>query len=274
MLEQLQALRALQEAGTTGRAATRLRVSQSAVSKRIAALEERVGFALLRQEGRNARLTPAAEALLEDVLPRLLEIEARLDAAATAPSPVRIAATESLVASWLPALLRSAADSAGATIEIHAHRGPLALERVRGGEVDLAIVVSAGEDGLRTVSLGTEPMVILASGFGSVPEGPLEVWTIEAGSLTGAWLARRLPRLRDPVLRPVARIESFASAVQLARAGFGHALVPQGIAEAMGAPAWRELPLRRPISMLGRPSAWERPAVRRLVEALRVSASR
>ena len=100
MFEQLQALRALQEAGTTGRAATRLRVSQSAVSKRIAALEERVGFALLRQEGRNARLTPAAEALLEDVLPRLLEIEARLDAAATAPSPVRIAATESLVASW------------------------------------------------------------------------------------------------------------------------------------------------------------------------------
>ena len=64
MLDQLDALRALHETGTTRRAATRLRVTQSAVSKRIAALEERVGAPLLERHGRNVRLTPAALRLL------------------------------------------------------------------------------------------------------------------------------------------------------------------------------------------------------------------
>lgn len=276
MLEQLQALRVLHEVGTTSRAATRLRISQSAVSKRIAALEERVGVLLLQKEGRNVRLTPAATALLDDVLPHLLEIEARLGAVEAARAPIRLAATESFVASWLPRLLRDAMTALGVEVELHAHRGPLALERLRTGEVDLAVVVSAGEDGLRGIALAPEPMVVVGSGFAPPPEGPLEVWTIEAGSLTGAWLARRLPRLRDPPVSVVGRIESFVSAVQLARAGFGNALVPVGIADALGAPptACRELPLQRPVSALARPGGWERPAVRRLAEALRAGRSR
>src|SRR5687768_16380590 len=130
MLEQLDALRALHETGTTGRAATRLRVSQSAISKRTAALEARVGRALLERHGRNARLSPAGLRLLEEALPLLRALEERLSAVeAAGPTTVRVAATESLVASWLPEVLRVALDAvsdAGLRLELHAHRGPLA----------------------------------------------------------------------------------------------------------------------------------------------------
>jgi DNA-binding transcriptional LysR family regulator len=286
MLDQLDALRALHEAGTTRRAATRLRITQSAVSKRIAALEIRVGAPLLERHGRNARLTPAGLHLLEDALPLLRALEERLTALdTTSVATVRVAATESLVASWLPAVLRAAVDARGAgpapRLELHAHRGPLALERLRAGEVDLAVVVSGAEEGLHVEALGSEPMVIVPSGEAPLSPAPgavVPVWTIEPGSLTGAWLARRLARARGPWrVEVVARIESFGSAVQMARAGFGHALVPVGIARSLGVPDAVLVPLpggiARPVVVCARPSGWERPAVRRFGEAV-VAASR
>ncbi len=282
MLDQLDALRALHETGTTRRAATRLRVTQSAVSKRIAALEARVGVALLERHGRNARLTPAGLRLLEDALPLLRALEERLAALDVAgPATVRLAATESLVASWLPGVLRTAldalaADGAPARLDLHAHRGPLAIERLRAGEVDLAVVVSGAEEGLHVEPLATEPMVVVPSRLAPLAPAPGEVvpvWTIEPGSLTGAWLARRLARSRAAWrVEVVARIESFGSAVQLARAGFGHAVVPLGVALGVGVPRDVLVPLpgvARPIVACARPSAWERPAVRRFVEAVR-----
>ncbi|MES2640138.1 MAG: LysR family transcriptional regulator [Myxococcota bacterium] len=282
MLDQLDALRALHEAGTTRRAATRLRITQSAVSKRIAALEVRVGAPLLERHGRNARLTPAGLRLLEDALPLLRALEERLTALDTAGvATVRIAATESLVASWLPAVLRAAVDTPGAAprLELHAHRGPLALERLRAGEVDLAVVVSGAEEGLHVEPLGSEPMVLVPSGEAPLSPAPgavVPVWTIEPGSLTGAWLARRLARARGPWrVEVVARIESFGSAVQMARAGFGHALVPIGIARSLGVSDAVLVPLpggiARPVVLCARPSGWERPAVRRFGEAVVVA---
>ena len=64
MLDQLEALRALKEEGTTARAAVRLRLTQSAISKRIDALEAEVGAPLIEAHGRGCRLTPAGEALV------------------------------------------------------------------------------------------------------------------------------------------------------------------------------------------------------------------
>lgn len=271
MLDQLLALRALHEAGTTGRAATRLRVSQSAVSKRIAALEARVGAVLLERDGRRVRLTPAARRLLDEALPLARALEDavdRLDAAA--PPVVRVAATESLLAAWLPERLARA--SAGLTLELHAHRGPVALDRLRAGEVDVAVVVGAVEAGLMGEVVAREGMGLVAAGEGPLPPEPVPVWTVEAGSLTGAWLDRRLPRWRGaPRVVVAGRIESFSALVAIARAGLAHALVPEGIARAMGVPgrAWTPLPgLLRPVVACARPSGWERDAVRALVRGL------
>lgn len=268
MLEQLAALRALHESGTTARAATRLRLTQSAVSKRIAALEARVGVPLLEREGRRVRLSPAALRLLDEALPLARALDDTLDRVTRPQVPlVRVAATESLLASWLPARLAAARDGAGVKLELHAHRGPVAVDRLRAGEVDLAVVVGGGEEGLVETALTHETMGIVASG--PLPAGVVPVWTIEAASLTGGWLTRRLARWRGPVrVEVVGRVESFVALVQLARVGFGNALVPEGIARALGAELVPLPGLARPLVALARPSGWERPAVRAVVAGL------
>ena len=275
MLDQIEALRALNDTGTMGKAAARLRVTQSAVSKRLAALEGEVGFPLLEPDGRRVRLTPAALRLLDEVGPLLQELRARVAAAAVGRrTRVRLGASESLLSSWLPETLRATAAAApDIDVEIHAHRGRWVIERLRAGEIDVAVVVGSGEEGLEARALGAEPMVLVPSAGGAFAPEPgsrVPVLTIEPGSLTGAWLTRRLPRLKAPFVLEVAdHIESFSAAVQLARAGFGHALVPVGIAVALGVQGWVPVPgLARPIVGVARPSVWARAAFRPFVAAL------
>src|SRR6476620_5561617 len=62
------------------RAAARLGVSQSALSHTIRGLEERLGVRLLTRTTRSVSPTDAGERLLQNVAPRLEEIEAEIAA--------------------------------------------------------------------------------------------------------------------------------------------------------------------------------------------------
>lgn len=62
-LEELRTFCLAAELGTLGRAATRLHVTQPAVSKRLHSLEELCGVRLLERTGRGVTLTPAGERL-------------------------------------------------------------------------------------------------------------------------------------------------------------------------------------------------------------------
>ena len=59
-LPEYEALRALMESGTTSKAALRLGLSQSAVSRSISSLEARLGLLLFERDG--GRLRPTSEA--------------------------------------------------------------------------------------------------------------------------------------------------------------------------------------------------------------------
>lgn len=285
MIEQLEALRALKEEGTTARAAVRLRLTQSAISKRIDALEAEVGAPLIEAHGRGCRLTPEGEALVRDASPLLASlrdvIASSRSARATETARLRVAASDSLLSSWLPAVLAAAqARVPGIELELHAHRGPVLVERVRSGDIDLALCVDAvvAAD-VSVTAMGEEPMVIaprLGKALGRRErEAPVDVWTVEERSLTWAWLERRL-RARQPRwgfdLRVVGRVESFAALVQLARAGHCHALVPRGIAVALGMEpqALVALPgLERPIAAVTRKRALRAGRIPAFIQALR-----
>ena len=60
----LQAFIAVAEAGSFSRAAERIFLTQPAISKRIAALEQEIGARLFDRVGRKIHLTQAGEALL------------------------------------------------------------------------------------------------------------------------------------------------------------------------------------------------------------------
>lgn len=79
-LGDLAAFAAVAQAQSFTRAAAQLGVSQSALSHRLRALEERLGVRLLTRTTRSVSPTEAGERLLRTLAPRLDEIEAELDA--------------------------------------------------------------------------------------------------------------------------------------------------------------------------------------------------
>jgi DNA-binding transcriptional LysR family regulator len=294
MLEALETLLVLAEAGTMSRTATRLRVTQSAVSKRIAALEAALGVKLLERSGRNVRLTPFALELSSRAQPLLSELRSALAGQAQAArGRLVLGVAESILTAWGPSVLaRVRRALPDLELELHAHRSPVALDAVRAGEFALAIVAGATESGesLWSEPLLQEDMVVVgwrgaerapsarrrkraarhpaapaaASDFADLP--PLMM--IERRSATFRALAPQLLALRGQgiALEIGRELESFAGVVQLARHGFGPALVPWPLARALGVARADVLALpapglTRPVCLIGRKSALARPSV-------------
>lgn len=273
MLELLDALAALDRAGTMTRAATDLRVSQSAVSKRIAALEDELGVELVEPHGRRVRLTAAGEQLLARTRPLVAELRRALDVSMDAASgELVVGVSESILGSWGPAVLeRVQRRQPGLSLALHAHRGPVAIDRVRSGEYAVALVAGlVGGSDLAVDLLGSEEMVLVARpdarprlGRGAV----VDVLSIEPVSTTWRAIEPDLQRLaRDRLtIRVTATVESFTAVVQLARAGFGVGLAPRAMATALALPGEIVcLPpprLRRPVQLCYRKSALARPLV-------------
>lgn len=244
MIDQLESLIALSQAGTMAMAATRLRITPSAVSKRIALLEEQVGYKLAEPKGRKVELTPAALRLVERVGPLVTELKSVLgDESGAEAGEVTLGVTESVLSSWGPALLaRVAKEMPNITMSIHAHRSPVIVDRVRSGEYTAGICagVESRVPGLRSRLLAREPMVIVPSGLKKLSlkqADPLEVLTIEGHALSWDLLRPQLRALKDQRginIHVAQEIESFSAVVQLAIAGFGHGLAPLGVARALG----------------------------------------
>ncbi len=284
-IDQLDALLALVEHGTTGRAATALRITQSAVSKRVAALEDDVGASLLEKDGRRVRLTTHGERLVRRVRGPLGDLKSALSFEDAAPrGTLSISVSESVLSSWGAGLLAVAARSVpGLVLQPHAHRSPVALDRVRAGDCLLALVAGESDAApdLDFFELLAEEMVLVpAQGQGAAlrrdlsSQVPIPVLTIEPAAATWRSVARRLPHLRreagvEIVVEQV--VESFACAVQMARAGMAHALAPLGVVRALGVRRPLRFPdpgLTRPVSVAARKTTFNRALVREFVSAL------
>lgn len=287
MLTNLEALAALADAGTMTRAATRLRVTQSAVSKRIAALQDELGITLLERDGRRVRLTAAAHRILERATPLLSELRHALaDERAIGGGSLAIGVSESVLTSWGPAALARATRALpGLELTIGAHRSPVAVDRVRAGEYIVALCAGAPDLGgdLTHVPITDEQLVLVPSALGPLRPragARIDVLTIERGSATWRALEPALATLRRErrIDIHVARtVQSFACVVQLARAGFGHGLVPRPLARALGVPSRALVPLprpglTRPIIAVARPRTLARPLVSAFVAQLAAAA--
>jgi DNA-binding transcriptional LysR family regulator len=238
-LEGIDALVALQTFGTVTEAATRLRLTQSAVSKRIQALQNEVGFRLVEADGRRVRLTSRATDFLSRARPLVAELRALTRHAGPEGAPrFSLALADSVAASWGAAVVAAAQRSLpGLALELHAHRSVLVVESVRLGRYDIGLCTAPPPTpDLVEHELVSEPMVMVSAG--GAPRGrrggrdarrPL--LTIESSSATWRGV---LPALREHhprlFLRPIVQVESFGAVVQMARAGFGDGLVPLGLA--------------------------------------------
>ncbi|WP_374656394.1 LysR substrate-binding domain-containing protein [Dongia sp.] len=130
------------ELGSFAKAADRLGRSQSAISLQLKKLEEQVGEALLRKEGRGLALTAPGEILLSYAR-RMLELNDEAVAATRGVAVegwVRLGLVQDFAESWLPVLLgRFARAHPQIRVDVRVERGVLLAEAVEKGELDLAL---------------------------------------------------------------------------------------------------------------------------------------
>jgi len=277
VIENLETLVALSKAGTMMEAGTQLKISQSAVSKRIATLERYYGRQLIERHGRRVVLTHHGTRLIEKVTPLISELRSVfLEDNALRSGKIIIGVSEAILASWGPSLFAHARESMpDVELTFHAQRSPVVLDRIRSGEYMVGICTGSpdADTDLQSEVLRLEPMVIIPSALNplvyEVGE-PLEVITIESRS--GAWRSIEDDMKRLHLTRRTS-LESFFSTAQMALAGFGHGLVPAGVAETLGVGPDHLIylgasGLNRPVRFVARKSMFSRPLIQSFFETI------
>lgn len=241
MFSQLDALLALVRHGTMSAAALSLRVSQSAVSKRIGQLEQQLGKQLVKRQGRRTVLTSEGQALVNEVAPLMADLNTVLTKRhSAAREQMSIAVSEAILSSWGAPLLVSLRDAMPEVdIRIHTHRSPTILDKVQAGLYPFGLCAGKlpGQTGLVAEKLLDEAMVVIPR-HGNLEaleterqlQKTLPIICIEEKSNTWQGIRQSAKALG---LEPKWPVESSFAAARLALSGWGHALVPKGVAGAL-----------------------------------------
>jgi DNA-binding transcriptional LysR family regulator len=156
--------------GSVTRAAHELHYAQPSVSHHLARLEEEVGLALVERVGRGIRLTPDGELLARRATEILARIESTEDELASRAGlrtgRVRVAGFQSVLCTLVArAAARLHASSPGIEITLTDLHPDLALERLREGTIDVAVVFRYDDvvpDGLTFQHVFDDPMYLIS----------------------------------------------------------------------------------------------------------------
>lgn len=125
-------------------AATRLHTTQSAISKRVAELEDALGLLLFRRMTRGLELTEAGRRLMP-LAKQSRQLLQRIDAEITTDQEIRgsfrVGVTELIALTWLTSFMRRIqASYPGVIVEPRIDRGLTLLDALEEGKVDLIIM--------------------------------------------------------------------------------------------------------------------------------------
>jgi DNA-binding transcriptional LysR family regulator len=171
----LTAFLAVAESGSFSTAAERLFVTQPAVSKRIAQLEQQLGTRLFDRVGRRIRLTEAGEALLPRARQVLLDLEdmsrAISNLTGTVSGTLRIGTSHHIGLHRLPPVLRRfSREYPDVKLDIHFIDSEEAWEAVLHGDLEMGVVTLPPQPDprLHSQAVWQDPLVFMAA-----PEHPL-----------------------------------------------------------------------------------------------------
>ena len=179
--------------GTFSAAAERLNTTQPAVSARMRELEQRLGSALFRRDGRTMSLTPAGRKLVRDCAPLLREMERALLGSggfAEASGVVRIGAGEIAAASCLPPFVAALKEEMpGVGLEIEIDLTANLIQQLLTGRTDMAFAAGpVAHPALMSRPIGKVALVWLASpavaaAFGAGGDAPpVSIWSLASHS--------------------------------------------------------------------------------------------
>ncbi len=227
---------AVAETGSFTAAAERLRYTQSAVSRRIAALERAAGAPLFRRAARGVTLSPAGAALVEHARTALRAVDDAEAAVAAArdglAGPLRVGAIPTANAALVPrALARMEARRPDIALRFREGGSPDLAAAVGAGELDLAVVFGAVADapaGTRTVELLRDPLLV------ALPRGHRLAMaaTVDVAELAGERWVQGAPdvadvvlELADPAPRRVFRVREWTAKQGFVAAGLGITII-------------------------------------------------
>ena len=202
-LDLLRAFVVIAESGTLSRAATRLGVTQAAISLQVQRLERRTDRPLLERTWRGVRLTPAGTQLLahaERILQYHDEALADLTGKGLAGT-IRFGCPDDYAVTFLPHLLRGFARvHPKVHVEVQSAHTPRLLERLERKELDLALTsFPEGEKG--TTIIRWEPLVwVGAVGSNAVDRTPLRLALTDPDTLDHRAARRSLDAIGRPYL--------------------------------------------------------------------------
>ncbi len=230
---------------SVSRAAEKLHITQSAMSSRIAALEEELGVLLLDRRDKQFRLTVAGMRFYNHAQ-RLLalqrEIKGEMGAAAKRAVSLRIGVIESVLHSWLIEWVQATrASDPDFELELTVETTPVLVDQVRRGALDLAFAALpvAGE-GLRSRALPAMQMVFVGHAglhrkrrYALADLAAYDLLTFQRGSQPHVALID-LFREAGLQLQRVHTISSISAMVQLVEGGFGIATLPLAAVQRLG----------------------------------------
>jgi DNA-binding transcriptional LysR family regulator len=288
---------AVHHAGTISGAATRLHLSQPAVSRRLQALERHLGVDVFDRVLGRLRLTDAGRALLPHAeRSRAAEIDA-VRAATDRRDPldgtVTLGVVGSLVELYVTDAFKTAIRRHPATeIEVTTATSSQIRDLVRRGDVELGVSYAQPvDDDLDVEVIALERLLVvcatdhlLAGGRLAVDELGHHRWLVfpERAShpeTSGTIALRTLERhhVAPNRLRP---IDSLSAQRSLAIAGYGLALLPASMVTAdlraglLATVEVEALEIEAPITLIRRTGAHVGPAAQMMVELLRSRAAR
>ncbi|MEV6303624.1 LysR substrate-binding domain-containing protein [Actinoplanes sp. NPDC051861] len=243
----LQVLTEVSRQGSFNRAAAQLRLTPSAVSQQISALERTVGTPVVRRSTRGVELTEAGLVLVETAE----AITAELLCAEQEIAKLAVARTERLTVTTFtsggqrllpPALTRFAAEHPGVELTVIESEPEESLPMVRAGQADLALAyhfdgpppVRPGDrSGLTWTPLMDDPMwIVLPSGHRFVGRTSLTLAELAAerwvhGCLSVGEMLGHYAAMAGYLVRTACRSTDYQFAQSLVRAGIGISLIPE-----------------------------------------------
>jgi DNA-binding transcriptional LysR family regulator len=162
----MQAAVALAEELNFSRAADRVGVTQPALSKQIAELEDRVGCSLFIRSSQNVEVTAAGAAFVEHARAALLSAERAVHSARTASlgsDTILMIGTSPNIDPYITSTMHSIRLPLFPNLELRfsSHYSSDLLKLLRSGEIDLAVVIGIHEDiGASAVKISEEPFYV------------------------------------------------------------------------------------------------------------------
>ncbi|MGO2323364.1 LysR substrate-binding domain-containing protein [Vibrio casei] len=272
LLEGIETLLVLSNEKTMSRVGSQLYISQSAVSKRIALLEKKLGKKLIVPDGRHVRLTADAQELIMNIGPTFQELQGQIFDQHTFQDDtlINLDCSETLVAGYLNGMMGEYLKRDPA-IRISTHHTPRIVERVQSGKATVGFC--AGHismlHGLKALHLWDEPFVIVSRD--SIYDLPKQLITNDLSNPANRY---QLDILSQLGINALMEMDSYTASAQLALGGVASALVPLSVIKTLNIEPkycfnFPELvPLFRPINLCLRSNTHRNERVKEMIAAI------